>query len=43
MSLGDILLLTLIGAGVVLAVRSMKKGGGCCGDCSKCSGCRKKQ
>lgn len=43
----DILLLVLIAAAVILAVRSVyraKKSGKSCscgGDCSRCSGCRK--
>ena len=41
MSLGDIIVVLLLGAGIVLAVlsirRSRKKGG--CGGCSGCAGC----
>lgn len=36
----DILLLIGIVAGVILAVRHMKKNkGDCCGDCAKCGRC----
>ena len=39
MNLIDILLIVCIAAGVILAVRYMRKNkGGCCGDCAKCSG-----
>ncbi len=39
----DVILLIIIGAVLVRAfavcVRSHKKGGGCCGNCSECGGC----
>ncbi len=39
---GNIIVLTILGVVVFLAVRSLHKqhkNGSCCGDCSKCKGC----
>ena len=38
--MGDVIVLTILGAVVLLAVRSMLKNrkNGCCGSCSGCSG-----
>ncbi|WP_080676436.1 FeoB-associated Cys-rich membrane protein [Ruminococcus flavefaciens] len=44
MNIADIILILLIAAALVFAVRaSVKnaKSGSCCGDCTKCSGCNK--
>ena len=32
----DVAILLALGVCVVLALRTMRKRGGCCGDCSKC-------
>ena len=37
----DFALLALVGTGVFFALRSMRRGSGCCGDCKRCRGCRK--
>ncbi len=37
----DFGLLALVGTGVFFALRSMRRGSGCCGDCKRCRGCRK--
>lgn len=40
----DIILLILIGAAVIAAVRTCiknRKKGGCCGNCEMCRGCRR--
>lgn len=33
-----ILVAALVAAAVVILIRNRRKGRGCCGDCSKCSG-----
>ena len=42
--MGDIIVIGLLALCVVLSIRSMwknhKKGGGCGGNCSQCSGCK---
>jgi hypothetical protein len=45
MSIPDVVLLALIGAGVFLALRAIRRGssGGCCGSCGACrKNCRKR-
>ena len=44
MSIGDILLLSLLGLAIAAAVRAVRrgKGCGCGGDCAHCGGCRRK-
>ena len=44
MNIYDIVILLLVAAGLVLAVRSVikqKKKGGCCGNCSSCRRCQR--
>ena len=42
MSAGDILLLALLGLAIAAAVRAVRRGKGCGGDCARCGGCRRK-
>ena len=46
MGIADYIIIAIVailaGAAVYFAIRHKKRGGGCCGDCSKCVGsCRK--
>lgn len=40
--MGNIIVLAVLGAAILLAVRSLRKShqkGGCCGNCEGCKGC----
>lgn len=37
-----VLILALLGLWLALALRSCRRKGGCCGDCSRCSSCARK-